>query len=148
MKTAARILLLGASYLSAGAQTLPPRKPPVFTVRPESPARLGATPLPRPWPQFIPLLPLIHRDRTVFSSKLRLPAADLLGGRLHFDVFGRQLSPNAGFRDALGLSPALRMSPAGQTQRSDKSLGINLSFRFGRKPNPGLHALAPYVKVP
>ncbi len=147
MNKAAPILLLVASHLSAGAQSLPPRKPTVWTTPREVLARVDATRVLPPSLQFIPVLSLIYRERTAFSSQLRLRVADLFGGRLQFDVFERKLSPNGCFRGVSSCSPALRMSPYGLTPRPDKGFGFSLSFRLGANRRSRQSTLAPYVKV-
>jgi hypothetical protein len=75
-------------------------------------------------------LPTLYQEDTPFSTEVRMPVADLWGGRLQFDGFCREISANSmvhGLPQSGGIWWA---TPQSLTPRPATSYGIQLSFRM------------------
>ena len=75
-------------------------------------------------------LPAFYQEDTPFSTQVRVPVAHLLGGRLRFDAFYREISANNMVRGGVQSNDFWRPIPGGLSLRSAKSYGFTLTFAF------------------
>jgi hypothetical protein len=73
-------------------------------------------------------LPTLYREDTPFSTQVRMPVANLWGGRLQLDGFYREVSTNRMLRGLAQSSDPPRANPVGSLPHSDTAYGIALSF--------------------
>lgn len=89
-----------------------------------APARVNAASVRR--------LPTFYVEDTPFSTQVRVPVAHLLGGRLRFEAFYREISVNNIVRGVGQVSDLCPPIPGGLSLPSATSYGINLSIRLRR----------------
>ncbi len=75
-------------------------------------------------------LPAFYQEDTPFSSQMRLSVAHLLGGRLRFDAFYREISINNMVRGGAQSNDFWQPMTGGQSGSPEKSYGFTLSFAF------------------
>ncbi len=75
-------------------------------------------------------LPALYQEDTPFATQVRMPLADLWGGRLQFDGFYREISADSVIRGVPQSSGVWRATPGSLAQRSATSYGLRLSFRM------------------
>jgi len=73
--------------------------------------------------------PALYQEDAPFSTQVRMPLADLWGGRLQLDAFYREISAHSIFH-GLSLSGSIGWTrPQSLTLRAATSYGIQLSFQ-------------------